>query len=142
MVAADAGNITKSIVDGFVEEAMTPFHYVELVGIIARTTAIDTATLGLGNGLEPYLPAEPGQPSNAVVAGAKQRSAWVPMVGAAGATSALSAVYAEDRSQELLHGALYLSYGEMGSYNIDKGISRSQMELLAARTSLLNHCFF
>ena len=75
MVAADAGNITKSIVDGFVEEGMSPLHYVELVGIIARTTAIDTATLGLGNGLEPYLAAELGQPSNAVVASAKQRSA-------------------------------------------------------------------
>ena len=141
-VATNAGSITEAMVDGFVADGLSPLHYVELVGIIARTTAIDTATVGLGNGLEPYLPAEPGMPSDTVVQGAKQRSAWVPMVGAAGATSALSAVTAEDRAQEQLHGALYLSYMEMGNWDINKGLSRSQMELLAARTSLINECHF
>ena len=142
MVATDAGNITKETVDGFVADGLSDLHYVELVGIVARTTAIDTATVGLGNGLEEYLDAQPGQPSNSVSASAKKRSAWVPMVGAAGATSALSAVQKEDRAQEQLHGALYLSYFEMGNLSIDKGIDRTQMELLAARTSLRNHCYF
>ena len=64
------------------------------------------------------------------------------MVGAAGATSALSAVTAEDRAQEQLHGALYLSYFEMGNFGIEKGLNRPQMELLAARTSLVNDCYF
>lgn len=142
LVAIDAGSITEAMVEGFVADGLSPLHYVELVGIIARTVAIDTATVGLGNGLEPYLPAEPGMPADAVVQGAKKRSAWVPMLGAAGATSALSAVAAEDRAQEQLHGALYLSYQEMGNWSINKGLSRSQMELMAARTSLLNDCYF
>ena len=64
------------------------------------------------------------------------------LVGAAGATSALSGVSVEDRAQEQLHDALYLSYQEMGDLGIDKVLSRSQMELLAARTSLINDCFF
>ena len=142
VVATDAGSITKEIVEGFASDGLSPLHYVELVSVIARTTAIDTATVGLGNGLEPYLPAVPGMPSNVAAAGAKQRSAWVPMVGAAGATSALSGVSAEDRAQEQLHGALYLSYQEMGDWVINKGLSRPQMELMAARTSLLNNCYF
>lgn len=141
-VATAAGSITKETVEGYVADGLSPLHYVELVSIIARTTAIDTATVGLGNGLEPYLPPVPGAPSNAEVPGAKRRSAWVPMVGAAGATSALSAVTAEDRAQEQLHGALYLSYFEMGNFGIEKGLNRPQMELLAARTSLVNDCYF
>lgn len=142
IVATNAGSITQEMVEGFVADGLSLLHYVELVGIIARTTAIDSATVGLGNGLEPYLPAVPGMPTNAVSPAAKKRSAWVPTVGAAGATSALSAVSAEDRAQEQLHGALYLSYQEMGDWVINKGLSRPQMELMAARTSLLNNCYF
>ena len=142
LVSTDAGSITEATVEGFVADGLSPEHYVELVGIISRTTAIDTATIGLGNRLEPYPDAIPGAAHNTVVPGAKRRSAWVPMVGGAGATSALSAVPAEDRAQEQLHGALYLSYPEMGSYGINKGLDRTQMELLAARTSLLNDCYF
>lgn len=142
LVATDAGSITEATVEGFVADGLSPLHYVELVSIIARTTAIDTATVGLGQGLEPYFDAEPGTPSETIVASAKKRSGWVPMIGAAGATSALSAVPDEDHAQEQLHGALYLSYPEMGNYSINKGLDRTQMELLAARTSLLNDCYF
>ena len=39
------------MVEGFVAGGLSLLHYVELVGIIARTTAIDPATVGLGNGL-------------------------------------------------------------------------------------------
>jgi len=142
LVAADAGSITKETVEGFLEQGLEPLQYVELVSIVARSTAIDTATVGLGNGLEPYLDEEAGEPSMLAIPAAKQRSAWVPTVGAAGATSALSAVPAEDRAQEQLHGALYLSYFEMGNWEINNGLSRTQMELMAARTSLRNHCHF
>ena len=41
-----------------------------------------------------------------------------------------------------LHGVLYLSLDEMADPTIEKTLTRAQMELIAARTSLLNDCFY
>ena len=64
------------------------------------------------------------------------------MIGAAGATTALSSVAAEDAAQADLHGALYLHYAEMGDLTIVKDIPRWQMELAATTTSWINHCVY
>ncbi len=141
-VAAGAGDMTQADLDKYATDGLDPLSYVELVGIVARTTAIDTATIGLGAELQPFPMPIPGDPTRPAATAAKQRSAWVPTVGAAGATTALSAVPTEDQAQEQLHGALYLSYHEMGDYAIAKALSRPQMELLAARTSRHNDCYF
>lgn len=141
-VAVGAGHLTHADIDDFATAGLGPLPYVELVGVVARTTAIDTATIGLGAELQPFLAATLGDPARPAATAAKRRSAWVPTVGAAGASTALSAVPAEDQAQEQLHGALYLSYREMGDYTIAKALSRPQMELLAARTSMHNDCYF
>jgi len=83
-----------------------------------------------------------GEPTRTVARRAKRRSAHVAMVGAAGATTALSSVPAENAAQADLHGALYLSYSEMGDFQIVKAIPRWQMELAAATTSWINHCVY
>jgi hypothetical protein len=41
-----------------------------------------------------------------------------------------------------LQAAFYLATGEMGELDVQRGLHRTQMELVAARTSLLNECFF
>ncbi len=141
-VAVGAGDMTQADIDNYATGGLDPLPYIELVGIVARTTAIDTATIGLGAELQPFPAPAPGEPTRPATTAAKQRSAWVPTLGAAGATTALSAVPAEDKAQEQLHGALYLSYEEMGDYTIAKALSRPQMELVAARTSMHNDCYF
>lgn len=141
-VGAAAGDLVEADVDGYHERGLDPLPYVELIGIVSRVTAIDTATIGLGAELQPFGSPSPGEPSKSTVAGAKRRSGWVPTVGGAGATTALSAVTSEDVAQEQLHGALYLSYYEMGDLGIIKALNRTQMELAAARTSLHNDCYF
>lgn len=98
MVATAANTIRAVTVERFEHEGLGPLAYVELVGIVARTTAVDTAALGLGLPLRPYLDSGKNLDSgedlkpNQQVGEARKRSAWVPMVGAAGATTALSAV--------------------------------------------------
>ena len=49
---------------------------------------------------------------------------------------------AEIAAMFALHGVLYLSLEEMMDLEVVKGLTRAQMELLAARTSLLNDCFY
>lgn len=142
-IATESHTITDDQVAAFAAEIGTGLEaYVEIVGIVARTTAIDTTMRGIGAPLIDLGEGDPEPPAPQPEGAARKRSAFVPTMGPAGATSALSSVRIEDAAQEDLHGALYLSYFEMSQLTIDKGLPRWQLELVAARTSLLNKCFF
>ena len=119
-----------------------PLGYVELYGVVARATAIDTAARGVDAAPIVYPAPSMAPPSGVVAERAKTRSGLAPTVGAVGPTTALSAIPAEDAAQVDLHGALYLTYDEMGDPAIVKGLARWQLELVASRTSLINDCFF
>lgn len=142
IIAVDATALSESSIDRFESEGLSRYAYIEIVGIVARLIAVDTLTVGIGAGLEPLPVPKDGQPAELVPEGAKKRAAWVPMVGAANPVTALSGVTAECDAQRDLHGVLYLSYEEMGDLEIEKDLSRAQLELVAARTSLLNQCVF
>jgi hypothetical protein len=116
--------------------------YIEIVGITSRLAAIDTFHVALGLPLEPLPEPEPGPPSQTEEPLARPGAGWVPMVGGASITQALSMVAAESTAQEDLHGRLYLTYEEMAEFDFVRGLSRAQMELVAARTSALNECFY
>jgi len=117
-------------------------RYVEIVGIASRLAAVDTFHVGLGVELEPLPDPESGEPSRSEEPQARAGAAWVPMVGGASITQALSLVDAESVAQEDLHGPLYLTYEGMAEFDYVGGLSRAQMELVAARTSAINECFY
>lgn len=137
-IATKAHELVASDVTAFDD----PATYVEILGVVARTVAIDTAARGLGASEVALPDGSTDAPTGHFDPAARQRSALVPVVGAAGPTSGLSLVPSESAAQEDLHGALYLTYDEMGDIAIHKGLPRWQLELVAARTSLINHCFF
>ena len=137
-VATDAHLMAQADVDTFDD----PAAYVEIVGVVARTIAIDTFARGVDADPIAFPIATDDPPSGQINPHARQRSSLVPTAGGAGPTTALSLVPAEDQAQEDLHGTLYLTYLEMGDPTIHKGLSRWQLELVAARTSLINHCRF
>ena len=116
--------------------------YVELVGVVARASAVDSFHRSLG-AIEPKLP-EPraGEPTGEQDRAASPGPAWVPMVGGASIVQALSAVPSEAEAQEDMHGPLYLTYAQMQDLQFVRGLTRPQMELVAARTSALNECFY
>jgi hypothetical protein len=116
--------------------------YVEIVGITSRLAAVDSFHVGVGIELEPLPDPEPGEPSHTDEPSARPGAAWVPMVGGASITQALSLVDAESVAQEDLHGPLYLTYEGMAEFDYVGGLSRAQMELVAARTSAINECFY
>jgi hypothetical protein len=117
-------------------------HYIEITGIASRLAAIDTVHDGIGEEREPLPEPEPGEPSRTAEPLARPGAAWVPMVGGASITQALSLVDPEAVAQEDLHGPLYLSYEGMAMMDYVAGLSRAQMELVAARTSAINECFY
>jgi hypothetical protein len=144
VVAARPASIRRATVELLVAQPELGGHagYVELVGVVSRAVAIDTVFESLGLD-RPALPRPlDGAPSGRLDDRARPGKAWVPMVGGASITQALSLVPAENADLEALHGPLYLTFDEMGDAAIDKALSRPQMELVAARTSAHNACFY
>lgn len=129
-------------VDGLVADELTLEAYVEIVGIVGRVSAVDSLMFGIGAQPQPLpLPLD-GEPSRVPAEDAAMNGAFAPTVGPPGAPNALSAVPAEVDAMFDLHGVLYLSLEEMADPAIEKSLTRAQMELVAARTSLLNDCFY
>ncbi len=141
-VAHEAASITARTIDDLESSGLPRERYVEIVGVVSRVTAIDTYERGIGRITRALPPARPGEPNRSVVTAARRRAGWVPTVGAIGPPSALTAVPAEAVAQEALHGALYLSYADMADQRAERGLTRAQMELVAARVSWLNDCVF
>ena len=127
---------------GLVADGLTPEAYVEIIGIVGRVSAVDSLMFGVGAQPQPFPVPADGEPGRTIVDDAAMNGALAPTVGPPGAPNALSAVAAEVDSMFDLHGVLYLSLQEMADPGIDKGLTRAQMELIAARTSLLNDCFY
>ncbi len=117
-------------------------QYIEITGITGRLAAIDSVHDGVGATRQPLPDPEPGEPSRTEEPLARLGAAWVPMVGGASITQALSLVDSESVAQEDLHGPLYLSYEGMAMMDYVGGLNRAQMELVAARTSAINECFY
>ena len=141
-VAHHAATVTADLVDDLESRGVSREQYVEIVGVVSRAIAIDTYDRGLGRELREVPAAGPGEPGRATVAAARRRAGWVPTVGPIGPPTALDAVPAEAAAQESLHAVLYLSYPEMADLHAQRGLTRAQMELVAARVSYLNDCLY
>ncbi len=135
-----------TIRQGFVREmehgGVPSSTYVEVLGLVARLTAIDTFTFGLGADPAPLPVPVEDEPTGELADEATIDGGWVPTVGPAFPPTALSLVPGEHRAMLDLHSVFYLSIPGMADLDADRGLHRTQMELVAARTSLLNECFF
>lgn len=143
LLGREPAAITEQLIIEWEASGLDPSRYVELISVVAQVTAIDTFHRAMGIDLEPLLGPLPGEPTRQLPdTPVRKTRAWVPMVGLPSIPQSLSAVPAETAALEALHGPMYLSYAEMGDPAIEKGLSRAQMELIAARTSAINECFF
>lgn len=142
LVAHGAASITAETVDGVEANGIDRAAYVEIVGIVSRVMAIDTFDRGIGRQPRPTPDPVGGVPSRAPVPEARRRAGWVSTVGAIGPPTALSSVRREAADQAALHDVLYLPYSGMSDLDAERGLHRTQMELVAARVSLLNDCMF
>jgi alkylhydroperoxidase family enzyme len=135
------------VFDGFGDQSavLTPFQYTELVGLVAQANCIDRFADALSLD-RPTLP-EPveGEPSRSVPDGVAMRDHWVPTVASEvrEVVKALSGVPAEKAASFQLAAAHYLPAAEMFDLAADRNsLTRMQVELVAARTSKLNECFY
>ncbi len=145
LVSADAASIRRELVEHWAIADLDRLSYVELVSVVARLSAADAYNYGLGLALID-LPAKASSQPSSVDAHpeAAIHNSWVPTVGSASAVNALSAVPAEASAVREMHTFLYLPYEHVGDLSKSGSgpLTRPQMELVAARTSYLNECFY
>ncbi len=119
--------------------------YVELVAIVVCVTAIDAFAEALGAGLEPFPHAAGGEPSHERPSGVGEAGAWVPMTvpwQGANVGRALSLVPPSAAMFGSLVRAMYAGRDFLELFWEDRPLSRPQVELVAARVSALNECFY
>ena len=140
-------------------DGMTEDRYVELVAVVVHSLSIDEFHRALGLALEPLPEPVAGEPSLQRPPEAEQRHSWPPIVPkhglnpgddmlygpmewGANVISALSLIPENVRWLHDLSEGHYLSFAEMRQPDPLRAISRPQIELIAARVSALNECFY
>lgn len=145
-VVTDPARLTRRWLDDLLARGLSDAHYVEALGVAARTVAIDAFSRGIGRPLSPLPAPIPGAPSGLRPADAAPGEAWVPMcpVRVPNVARALSLVPAEVEAVRELLAAHYVPFERVPDLDYEPGraISRAQMELLAARVSASNQCFY
>ena len=141
-IYSDITSTSRDWVNDLTSSDLTMPAFVEIVGIVSRLAAADEFMRALGSAPQELPQPQPGDPSRETPPTARPGRAWVPMVGPASITMALSLVPAEAAAQKEIHGPLYMSYEQMSDYGFRRTLDRAQMELVAARVSAINECFY
>ena len=144
----DPATITLAWLSHLRTDGLTDPEYVEVIGLVAQVRALDTFEFGVGRALRPIPESIDGRPTATEVAGAALDGGWIPTVGPAFPLSVLSLAPAEHEAMVDISEVLYLAPrgGDgftMGNQHVVRdGLTRSQIEFVASRTSLINDCFY
>ena len=159
-IRTDPGRLTRTWFDTVMRAGLTPEQYVEIVSVVAHTVALDTFARGIGIAPLPLPSPSDGAPSRYRPPGAKPGPAWVPWIEPEDLTEAEAGIYPTGRPPANIHRAMslvppevksffdlcehmYLGPLEMRDFEHEfRAITHAQIELLAARVSALNRCFY
>lgn len=159
-VVMDPGRITRHYVEDNAAAGLSKPAYVELIGVVVAVVSIDEFHRALGLGPEPLPIPQPGDISRYLPAMQREDIGFVPTVPPEGAVGneadlwppmrtanvvrALSLVPDALRDWRALASAQYLSFAGMRNFVKDdaRSLNRMQMELVAARVSAVNECFY
>ena len=160
-ITTDPGRLSKQWYEQLLASGLEDTHYIETLGVVVRTVSIDSFCRGLGIPPHPLPTPVPGAPSRRCPPQAQMGVAWVPMIPSGQETGPDADIYwgrpagnvvramslVPDEVRASLHVLLPAQYMEIPkvtdtTYSADRAISRAQIELLAARVSALNQCFY
>jgi hypothetical protein len=120
--------------------------YVELGSLVATVTAIDALGEALGTGHAPLPEPQPGTPDGARLDGVADAGAYVPMMDPFVGPNVGRALSLVPEANRLFMQNVMAMYSGRGGGFFDMvwegPLARPQAELLAARVSALNECFY
>jgi hypothetical protein len=158
-VRTDAGRLTERWMQNCLVSGLTDAEYVEIVGLVATITALDTFSGAIGAPQRPLPEPLPGEPARRRPNGAKKTIAWVPTLapedltpddvdpfaryGAVHIQRALSLVPDSVIGFFDLDIALYLPQDAIRDFDTEyRAISHAQLEFIAAKASSINGCYY
>lgn len=158
-VRVDPARLSRRWFQGVLASGLEAGAYVELVAVVTMLAGLDAFARALGVPPFPLPEPAPGEPSRYTPRGAREGAAWVPIIApedAEGPESdlyegepfvpnimrALSLVPDEVRALRRLSHAHYVPTGRLQDTSYRRDLDRLQMELVAARVSALNECFY
>lgn len=158
MIVADPGRLTHGWYKKTIARGIDETHFVEIVSVIAHTTAIDTFAKGIGVPIRALPDSQTGEPSHYRPREARQHQAWAPNIAwvefgpneadyfvgpESSIRRALTLIPDEARSFFDVTSAQYLAGPQMRDFTQEfRAITHLQIELLAARVSALNQCTY
>ncbi len=158
-ITTDSARLTRAVVDR-AAAALGEGDYVEMVATVGVLVTLDTFTLALGTDTLDLPPPVPGEPERTAPPGAARRHNWVATVDPEQAEGLVARLYASDATVATvvealtlaprgaadfwrLAGPLYLKPDEPGpGHETEGSLTRAEVELIAARVSALNECFY
>ena len=137
-------------------DGLSDAEYVEVVGTVVTVVAVDSFHHALGLPRKALPEPLPGEPSRRRPSSPRLEGAWVPMVAPDALDPEDADLYTGDRNgnviralslvPEEVRGSIDLSkhfYIEtLGDLTAGRSLTRPQIELIAARVSALNECFY
>ena len=157
----DLPNVTREWYDETTTaEGMSDARYIELLGVVVHVWSVDEFHRALSLALEPLPEPIAGEPARIRPSGAKPHGSWPPTVRPEDLSEREADIYdgaeyaANVRAAMSLHpdsvrwladlfDAHYLSWVEIGGEQEPfRVLTRPQRELVAARVSALNECFY
>lgn len=157
-IRLDPQRLSRAWFDRVREGGLDEGSYVELVGIVACTAGIDYFSRALGIAAFALPDAVPGEPSRYRPENVRGGTAWVSMLAPEDATGpeadlyesefvpniarALSLVPDHVRVLQRESTSHYVSMAEIQDPSVRRDLDRLQMELVAARVSAMNECFY
>ena len=159
-IVTDQVRITESYVEDNQAKGLSKEQYVELAGIVVVTFSIDEFNRALGLPLESLPEPEDGEPTHYRPDHVAEGTGFVPMIPADGNVGREADLWPEGANANVLRAfsavpdavrdwmqvgsAMYLSMAGMQIFegNTGRSIDRMQIELVAARVSSHNECFY
>jgi len=143
-VSSDPGRLTRSWADDMIA-ALGEETYTELVGLCAITMVLDRFAVATGEVLPTLDMTAGGDPSRVRPDDVGDVGAWVSQAldgQRANVSRTLSLVPLTNASWRVLVDSHYSRGMEFFALEWDRALSRPQVELIAARTTALNECFY
>jgi hypothetical protein len=143
-VVNDSGRLTRRWADVQIA-ALGDAVYAELVAITAITVAIDSYARSIGAPPPGLVEPVDGDPARERPDDVGDVGAWIPMTEQkvmANVSRALSLVPRTNRTWRMLVNESYSRGPQMLALTWERALSRPQIELVAARVSQLNECFY
>jgi hypothetical protein len=143
-LACEAGSIDRRWADEVIG-ALGDAPYVELVAVAASVVTVDVFCEALGVEWEPLPEPLAGQPSRQRPDDVGDDGAYVPLrlpKRGANVGRSLSLVPEASRLFFGLEMHFYAAGDDFANLNWERPLSRPQVELVAARTSAVNECFY